>query len=113
MPRYLVDANLPYYFSLWNNEAYIHQYDIDSRHKDSQLWDYAKEHNLTIITKDSDFSDRILTVQPPPCIVRLAIGNVRMRRFHQIVQPVWEEICQLSETHKLVVLYEDRIEAVQ
>ena len=113
MPHYLVDANLPYYFSLWNNEKYLHQHDIDSSHKDSQLWAYAKEHRLTIVTKDSDFSDRILTLQPPPRIIRLAIGNVRMRRFHQLVQPVWEEICRLSETHKLVVLYEDRIEAVQ
>ncbi|GHB51953.1 hypothetical protein [Persicitalea jodogahamensis] len=25
MPNYLIDINLPYYFSLWNNEVYVHQ----------------------------------------------------------------------------------------
>ena len=29
MPRYLMDVNLPYYFSLWRGEQYIHQKDID------------------------------------------------------------------------------------
>jgi predicted nuclease of predicted toxin-antitoxin system len=113
MPRYLVDANLPYYFSLWNNDDYIHQHDIDSSQKDSMLWEYAKEHDLTIITKDSDFSDRILVLQPPPRIIRLAVGNVRMRQFYQLILPVWQELCELSRGHKLVVLYEDRIEAVR
>jgi len=25
MPEYLVDANLPYYFSLWKRENFVHQ----------------------------------------------------------------------------------------
>jgi hypothetical protein len=25
MVRYLIDANLPYRFSIWNNEEYVHQ----------------------------------------------------------------------------------------
>ena len=113
MPRYLIDANFPYYFSLWNTDDYVHQHDIDSSHKDSMLWNYAKERSLTIIKKDSDFSDRILVLQPPPRIIKLSIGNVRMRQFHQLIQPVWEELCELSKGHKLVVLYEDRIEAIR
>jgi hypothetical protein len=27
--KYLVDANLPYYFRLWNNPDFIHVKDID------------------------------------------------------------------------------------
>ena len=27
--RFLVDVNLPYYFSLWHHPDYIHQKDID------------------------------------------------------------------------------------
>ncbi len=42
MPSYLIDANLPYYFSLWNNENYIHQNDLNNEAKDSQIWEYAK-----------------------------------------------------------------------
>ncbi len=29
------------------------------------LWAYAKEHDLTIVSKDADFSDRVLLSEPP------------------------------------------------
>ena len=37
MTKYLIDVNLPYHFSLWNNEKYIHQKDLDSKAKDNQI----------------------------------------------------------------------------
>ncbi len=42
------------------------QRDIDDEWSDEQIWNYAGENNLTIISKDSDFSNRILLEQPPP-----------------------------------------------
>jgi len=60
MPKFLIDVNLPYYFGLWNTPEYIHQMDISPREKDKIIWEYAKKQNLTIITKDSDFSSRIM-----------------------------------------------------
>lgn len=62
--QFLIDNNLPYYCQLWNNEAYVHQYDLGDDWKDGEVWDFAKSHNLTIITKDSDFSNRILLKAP-------------------------------------------------
>jgi predicted nuclease of predicted toxin-antitoxin system len=64
MPKYLIDVNLPYYFSIWNNEQYIHQSDLDLTAKDSHIWLYAQERNMTIVTKDADFSNRMLLNQP-------------------------------------------------
>jgi len=29
MKKYIIDANLPYYFSLWKNDAYEHVIDWD------------------------------------------------------------------------------------
>ena len=34
MPKYLIDANLPYYFSLWNNSNFIHVKDLDDSWSD-------------------------------------------------------------------------------
>ncbi len=55
MSRYIIDANLPYYFSLWRGDEYQHVIDLDPSMKDSEIWRFAKENNLTIVTKDADF----------------------------------------------------------
>ncbi len=55
MPKYLIDANLPYYFSLWNTPDFIHQKDINDEWSDNLIWQHAKENNLIITTKDKDF----------------------------------------------------------
>lgn len=34
MAQFLIDANLPYYFGLWNNPDYIHVLDIDDTWSD-------------------------------------------------------------------------------
>ena len=41
MAKYLVDANLPYYFSLWNNDDFVHVNDLAFLQTDSQIWDYC------------------------------------------------------------------------
>ncbi len=60
MLKFLIDVNLPYYFSLWNNEKCVHLKDINQDWSDEEVWKYAAKNNLTIITKDSDFSKRII-----------------------------------------------------
>ena len=60
MVKYLIDVNLPYYFSVWKGAEYMHQRDIDATMKDSEIWRYAKENGLTIVTKDTDFSERVI-----------------------------------------------------
>jgi len=46
MAAYVIDANLPYYFSLWKSEEYIHVKDLDFRWSDSHIWNYAKAKKL-------------------------------------------------------------------
>ncbi|GEM_PF-2691102 len=55
MKKFVIDVNPPYYFSLWNTEVFVHMRDINDEWSDEQIWNYAKDNNLTIITKDSDF----------------------------------------------------------
>lgn len=112
MLRYLIDANLPYYFSLWQGEEYKHMRDLGDDWVDRKIWDYAKEMKLTIVSKDADFSDRILLANPPPRVIHIRIGNLKMRDFHRAIAERWLSICQLSQSHKLVQVFADRIEAV-
>ena len=112
MAKFLVDVNLPYYFSLWNNSDFIHQKDINDAWTDDQIWSYAKANNLTIITKDSDFSNRILLREPPPKIIHMRIGNLKMRNFFELVTQIWSQVILVHETHKLVNVFRDRIEGI-
>lgn len=113
MARFLVDVNLPYYFSLWNEDDYIHQMDIDDTWTDKQIWEYAREVNLIIITKDTDFYNSILVSKPPPKVIHLKIGNMRLKEMHEFLNRIWPEVLELIETCKLVSVYSDRIEGIK
>ena len=112
MKKYLVDANLPYYFKPWTDSAYLHQIDLNPKASDKDIWAYAKEHGLTIITKDSDFSNRIMLEGPPPSVIHIKAGNMKMREFHAFIEKVWEQTLSMSSTCKLVNVYADRIEGI-
>lgn len=113
MAQFLIDVNLPYYFSLWNNDLYIHQKDINDEWTDEQIWNYAKENGLTIITKDSDFSNKILLKEPPPKVIHIRLGNMKIKDFFENISKVWPHVVELNSHHKLVNVYKDRIEAFQ
>lgn len=68
---------------------------------------------LAIITKDRDYSDRMLLSEPPPKVIHLRIGNLRMNDFHRFIAKNWTDICQLSDTQKLVFVFRDRIEGIE
>jgi len=42
---------------------------------DGVVWEYAKLHGLTIVSKDSDFYERSLRVGAPPKVIWLRLGN--------------------------------------
>jgi len=110
--RFLIDANLPYRFELWRGEAYQHIFDLDDTWPDSEIWQYARAHDLVIVTKDADFSDWIMLANPPPRVVHLRIGNMKIRDFHSFLQRSWPHICNLVESHKLVIVHKNQIECV-
>jgi predicted nuclease of predicted toxin-antitoxin system len=113
MAKYLIDVNLPYRFSLWKGDNYVHQTDLGDEWTDMQIWNYAAENNLTIITKDADFSNRIIFHQPPPKVIHIRFGNMKMREFFIITTAIWNDVLDLSESHKLVNVFRDRIEAIE
>ena len=112
MARYLIDANLPYRFKLWQGPDYVHVFDLNDRWSDDEIWYYARDNQLTIVSKDADFSDRIVTAAPPPRVIHLRIGNLLIRDLQEFLARTWSRVCLLSEAHKLVRVYLDRIECV-
>lgn len=110
--RFLIDANLPYYFSLWHAANFTHVYEIDSGMSDEAIWEHAKRQDLTIVTKDADFSDRIMLDAPPPRVIHLRIGNMTISELHDFLSRNWARIEELSMSHKLVSVGRERIDCV-
>ena len=108
--RFLIDANRPRRFALWSSSDCLHVQDLGDAWSDRQVWDYAVKNGLTIVTKDADFSDRVMFQRNPPSVIHLRIGNMRMRAFHAILGRVWPEVLKLAAKHKLVRVFVDRIE---
>lgn len=113
MPRFLVDVNMPYYFKLWSNPQFLMQQDINPKAKDEEIWKYAKQNDLIIISKDSDFSTKMMLQEPPPKVIHVRLGNQKMKEFHIMITKVWDDVESLLENHKLITIFSDRIEAIQ
>lgn len=111
MNGFLLDENLPGGLSFQPSLPVSHALDMGANPTDSELWSFAKERRLVIVTKDADFSDRILVSTPPPWIVHLRFGNMRRKEFHRFLAAVWPQVESLLPTNKLVCVYADRIEA--
>lgn len=112
MPKYLIDANLPYYFSLWNSPDFIHQKDINDKASDEDIWDYAKQNGLIIISKDKDFSLMQIINGIPPKVIHIKFGNVKMKMFFEILSACWKDVEILIEKNNLVNIYKNKIEAI-
>jgi len=42
---------------------------------DSMVWEWARRHEFTIVTKDTDFHQRSIVFGHPPKVVWLRVGN--------------------------------------
>jgi predicted nuclease of predicted toxin-antitoxin system len=67
---------------------------------------------MVIITKDSDFSHRIMLSSSPPWIVFLRFGNMRRADFLLLLARVWPQVEELLPANKLISVFSDRIEAI-
>lgn len=111
MKGFLLDENLPARLIFTPCLPISHALDHGFNLSDSELWSIAKEEKWVIVTKDADFSDRILVSSPPPWIVHLRFGNLRRSDFHRFLASVWPKVETLLPQHKLICVYADRIEA--
>jgi predicted nuclease of predicted toxin-antitoxin system len=80
---------------------------------DTMLWEHARKNNLVIVTKDADFSQRIILAEPPPRVVHLRIGNMRRREFEAWLKQCWPRIEAVAKSHKLVNVFLNHIHLVR
>ena len=113
MNGYLIDENMPQRIPVAFNLPVVHVRALGPSVPDSIVWEHAAKNAMVIVSKEADFSDRIMLSSPPPWVVRFRIGNMRKAALLEFVSKVWPRIDQLLPKHKLINVYPDRIEAVE
>lgn len=74
---------------------------------DREVWEYAREHNYILVSKDSDFHELSLLYGSPPKVVWIRRGNCTTRQIEFILRNKLENIKSLadnSESTYLVIL---------
>jgi len=112
MKGFLFDENLPARLRFSPRLPMVPASNAGRNPSDSQIWEFARKHDLVIVSKDADFSDRIITGSPPPKVVHLRFGNLRKDDFHTLLARDWPQIETLLKSHKLVNVYLDRLEGI-
>lgn len=112
MKGFLLDENLPSKLRFEPSLPVTHARDLGESLSDSELWDYCQKHELIIVTKDADFSDRMLISEPPPKVVHLKFGNMRLKDFHAYLEKVWPQVETALKNNKLINIFEDYLEEV-
>jgi len=74
--------------------------------------DYAMANDLTIVSKDADFSQRALLSYRGPTVVHIRVGNMRLKEFHEVIERHWFWVIDHHARYRVVNLHVDRIEAV-
>ncbi len=113
MNGFLFDENLPINIEFSPSLPIEHVTKLGSSPTDTEIWEYAEKNDLVIVTKDADFSDRIIILSPPPRVVHLKFGNMRKNVFHSFLKRVWPQIELLIKNHKLVNVYLDSVEIIE
>ena len=110
--KYLIDENLPAKIQLWKSAEFIHVTEIKVAMDDFDIWKYAQENQLTIVTKDADFRNMMIADKSDsaPKVILFGIGNMKLNEFIQFVENTWSKVKLASSNNKLVIVYNDFIE---
>jgi predicted nuclease of predicted toxin-antitoxin system len=112
MARFLIDANLPRRLAIWASAEFEYVTDIDPAMSDRNIWDYAKPRNLTVVTKDADFTDLALLRPGEVRVIHFRIGNMKSEAFEEFLERSWDIICAHNADHQIVTVFEDHVDCI-
>jgi predicted nuclease of predicted toxin-antitoxin system len=70
---------------------------------DNTLWNYAREQDAVIVTKDEDFAEWVQAGRSGPQVVWLRVGNCTNAELLHWLLPLWPQILQaLTQGERLI-----------
>jgi len=71
----------------------LHVRDVDMKATDDPIvWDYAKDNDCIIVSKDADMHDLSLVFGNPPKVVWLRLGNCSTRQVENLLRQDFDVI---------------------
>lgn len=64
---------------------------------DREVWDYARQHDYIVVTKDADFSELSLLLGFPPKVIWIRRGNCSTRDIEGLLRGNYNAIAALSD----------------
>lgn len=110
--HFLVDVNLPKYFTFFNNDNFTFVSDLNLSMSDLDIWDMALENNMVILTKDTDFYNKCILVATAPKIVHFRFGNYSIKQLYGYFHTNWESIVQQLHQAKMIVAFDTHLEII-
>jgi len=110
--RFLIDENLPHQLGQILRINSLHATRLSEQPTDTELWNYAKDNDLIILTKDTDFFDRLLLNGPPPKVIWVRLGNIRKQQLIETLAQRWPDITRLIALHDLVQVHPSHTETM-
>jgi predicted nuclease of predicted toxin-antitoxin system len=103
-----IDAQLPPTLAGWIVETFdvtaVSLRELGLRDaKDIEIFEAAKQPDLVIMTKDSDFVDLVCRLGTPPQILWLTCGNVTNRNLRQLLTFTFPEAINQLQQGEMVV----------
>ena len=71
---------------------------------DEKIWNYAHDNGFTIVTQDSDFSEKSLIFGYPPKVIWLRTGNISTQNIKHLLIKHRKDILLLEKNKSLCCL---------
>jgi len=95
--KLLLDQNLPRSLLRDLNDPFpgsehVRNLGLDSGTSDGEIFEYAREHGFTILSKDSDFRQLSFVRGAPPKVVWLRVGNCTVGELREMLRTHGEQL---------------------
>lgn len=106
--KLLLDQNLSPHLihrltDLYPNSSHVAGVGLDQA-LDREVWDYARQHDYLIVTKDVDFSEFSILQGFPPKVVWIRRGNCSTQTIEIILRENFDAIKAMNEDTNIGIL---------
>ncbi len=88
---------------LYPNSVHVSVIGLDTA-SDRTVWEYARQHDYIIVTKDADFSELGLLLGFPPKVIWIQRGNCSTRDIELLLRENYGVISALSDEPNISIL---------